>query len=96
MSQLLKDHTEARGRTMLSWQRTSLGFVAMSALTIKLAGLSNNWIAILSAVIALIGAAILYIISEKRKYGHSSPYLSLIISASVVILLGFVCLVSFI
>lgn len=86
------DSTEAIPRTILAWRRTALALFVIALLALKFAVFQNVVLSIITAIIAFIGAATMFIIGKKPALAEDSPFWGLRISALVIVSLGILTL----
>lgn len=92
---LPNDTSEASKRTFFAWNRTALGMIAISALSIKVGSFAGHTGWSLFAVTSFVGSLLLFLIGKNRYNKNISPFIPLCIGATVVALLGVTTFVSF-
>ncbi|HPD98831.1 hypothetical protein KC871_02415 [Candidatus Saccharibacteria bacterium] len=90
-----KEPSNASGRTLFAWRRTALALVAIAALAMKLAGITQQPIGIITATIALFSALVVAHLSSPKQTPLHSSYARLWLSATSVVLVAISALVCF-
>ena len=86
------DSTEAIPRTILAWRRTALALAVIALLALKFSIFQNVYLSVVAAIIAFIGASIVFVIGKRPTLAEDSPFWGLRISATVIVLLSVITL----
>jgi uncharacterized membrane protein YidH (DUF202 family) len=84
----MSDPSKAQVRTAMAWQRTALALAVLSTIALKLAMVNHKTLGLVTALIALLGTAILLILSRIRFITTTEPLKLLLPCAIIVTLLG--------